>query len=133
MRRGAVLLGIPLILGTALAQTQPSSNNDSRISDESSEHIYSPKEGVKPPKVREWHDPEYPKGRRNSDTNGDVVLSVVVGRTGVPRDVTVVRSLRPDLDEIAVDAVKKWKFVPATRGGKPVASRIILEIPFRFN
>src|ERR1700686_463460 len=87
VRRGIGLFGIPLILGAAFAQTQPSKTH-SKMTDESSEHIYSPKEGIKPPKVREWHDPEYPKGTRNSDTNGEVVLWVVVGRAGVPREFT---------------------------------------------
>ena len=36
----------------------------------------------------------------------------------------------PDLDEAAIVAVRQWTFVPAMRGGKPVASRI--KMPFHF-
>ena len=56
---------------------------------------------------------------------------VTVGKDGLPHDVKVGQSLAPDLDKAAVDSVKKWKFVPAKKDGKPVPVRINVEVAFR--
>jgi len=61
---------------------------------------------------------------------GTVLLGLVVGSDGLPRDITVSRPLSPDFDAAAIDAVKKWKFSPATRDGKPVATAIKVEVNF---
>jgi protein TonB len=34
------------------------------------------------------------------------------------------------LDESAIEAVKKWRFIPAKRGETPVASSVIVPIIF---
>ena len=39
--------------------------------------------------------------------------------------------ISPELDQAAVEAVKKWQFDPATRRGKPVAVRISTEFDFQ--
>jgi TonB family protein len=113
MKRGIALLGLPLILGIAIAQSQPPAPPNSKTSDApdeaSAEHIYGPKDGVKPPKVTYWHDPEYPSKARNSRKEGTVVLSLVVGSNGLPREVKVGRSLSHDLDEAAMDVREKME------------------------
>jgi TonB family protein len=40
------------------------------------------------------------------------------------------RSLGHGLDEKAVETVKKWRFEPARKEGKPVASEINVEVYF---
>ena len=50
---------------------------------------------------------------------GPVVLQVVVDASGAVADVHVLRSL-PSYERAAVDAVRQWKFAPATRHGSPV-------------
>ena len=111
MKPGIIMLGLPLVLATAIAQSQSPATATSSAPDASSEasaeHIYGPKDGVKPPKVTYSHDPEYPKKARGSGKEGTVVLSLVVGSNGLPREVKVLRSLSPDLDEAATDAVKQ--------------------------
>jgi protein TonB len=37
------------------------------------------------------------------------------------------------LDESAIDAVEKWKFIPAKRGETPIASSVIVPIIFKLN
>ena len=59
------------------------------------------------------------------------IRSLIVGSDGLPRDIRVGRSLSPEFDESAIDAVKKWKFAPATKDGKPVAVEINIEINFK--
>ena len=59
-----------------------------------------------------------------------MTLWLVVGADGLPRDVAVKAPLSPALDAAAVDAVKKWKFSPATRNGKPVPVAIAVMVIF---
>ena len=58
--------------------------------------------------------------------------SVAGGWSGwISRDVKVARSLGMGLDQKAIEAVKKWKFEPALKDGKPVAVQINVEVNFR--
>jgi TonB family protein len=75
-------------------------------------------------------DPEYPKKESKAHRRGTVVLDLVVDADGLPRDIKVYLPLSPEFDEAALDAVKKWKFSPATRDGKPIATQIKVEVSF---
>jgi TonB family protein len=75
-------------------------------------------------------EPSYPNKERKARHRGTVVLGLVVGADGLPRDITVSRPLSRSFDEAAKDAVKTWKFSPATRDGKPVATSIQVEVSF---
>ena len=76
-------------------------------------------------------DPKYPKKESKARHRGAVILELVVDRDGMPRDIKVSRPLSPEFDEAAIDAVKKWKFSPAARDGKPIATEIKVEVDFR--
>ena len=86
--------------------------------------------GVKPPRAIYSPDPEYTDKARKERKEGDVVIMMVVGSDGLPRDLKIVRSLSADLDESAMNTVKKWKFAPGTKDGEPVAVEIVVEIAF---
>ena len=133
MKRGTVLFVLSMMLRLAIAQnqapatTEPKSSGTS--SDASAERIYGLKDGAKPPKVLSNPDPDWPEKERGKQ--GTVVLLLVVGSDGLPREIKVVRSLSPGLDNAAVEAVRKWKFAPGTKDGKPVAFKINVEVAFR--
>jgi hypothetical protein len=55
------------------------------------------------------------------------VLEVTVGADGLPKEVHVRRGLWPGLDQKAIAAVMQYRFLPATKKGKPIeASRNIM-------
>jgi TonB family protein len=80
---------------------------------------------VKPPRVVHTVDPRY------CGKNGTVVLWLVVGANGVPRNIKVTRSLDPKSDDEAVKTVQKWVFTPATKDGHPVAVLISVQVTLR--
>jgi TonB family protein len=67
--------------------------------------------------------PVYPaRAKADKDTlDGPVVLAVTVNEDGVPTEVHVMKSLRPDYDESALEAVQKWRWHPYLLNGNPVA------------
>jgi iron complex outermembrane recepter protein len=85
---------------------------------------------VKPPVVLHHVDAVYPPSALAERKDADVVLAVTVDADGHVSKVDVLESGGADLDEAAIVAAREWTFVPATRNGKPVASRI--KMPFHF-
>ncbi|MGH9521086.1 MAG: energy transducer TonB [Terriglobales bacterium] len=87
--------------------------------------------GVSAPRALFAPDPEYSEEARKAKYQGTVVLWVVVGPDGRPRDIRVQRTLGMGLDEKAIEAVRSWKFEPAKKDGQPVAVQINVEVNFR--
>ncbi|HTK94510.1 MAG TPA: energy transducer TonB [Terriglobales bacterium] len=87
--------------------------------------------GVSAPRALFSPDPEYSEEARKAKYQGVVVLWLIVGPDGRPRDMKVLRPLGMGLDQKAIEAVKQWKFEPAMKDGKPVAVQINVEVNFR--
>jgi periplasmic protein TonB len=87
--------------------------------------------GVSAPKTIYEPEPEYSEEARKAKYQGVVVLWVVIGPDGRPRDMRVQRSLGMGLDEKAMEAVKQWRFEPAKKDGQPVAVQVNIEVNFR--
>ncbi len=63
---------------------------------------------------------------------GPVTLRIVVMPDGRATQISVVQSPGLGLDEKAIEAVRNWKFRPASGpNGKPVATYVIIEVSFR--
>jgi protein TonB len=75
-------------------------------------------------------EPSFSDEARKSKQQGAVILLLVVGGDGHTYDISVGRSLGMGLDEKAVEAVARWRFKPATLNGRPVATRIAVEVDF---
>ena len=89
--------------------------------------------GVTAPLLITKVQPQYSEEARQTRVEGTVVLSVVVGADGVAHELTVLRSLRPDLDQKAIEAVSQWKFRPGQKDGQPVNVKATIEVNFRIN
>ncbi|HUP02487.1 MAG TPA: energy transducer TonB [Bryobacteraceae bacterium] len=85
---------------------------------------------VSQPKVSHKVEPEYSDEARKAKYQGTVVLYIEVDVNGKPTNIQVVRSLGMGLDEKAVEAVKKWTFVPGKRNGVPVKVMATVEVAF---
>ena len=87
--------------------------------------------GVTAPALLFKVEPEYSEEARKAKYQGTVVLYVEVDASGHARNLRVVRSLGLGLDEKAIEAVKKWKFKPGYKDGKPVTVAATIEVNFR--
>ena len=74
-------------------------------------------------------DPEYSDEARKSKIQGLVVLYIEVDARGQAARVSVRQGLGLGLDERAVEAVRRWKFRPGYRGGRPVTMSALWKSP----
>jgi len=86
--------------------------------------------GVSAPRAIDTPDPEYSEEARKAKYQGTVVLWLIVDPSGHPKDIRTSRSLGMGLDQKAIEAVKRWKFEPAMKDGRPVAVQINVEVNF---
>jgi TonB family protein len=74
--------------------------------------------------------PVYTDEARKNQIQGIVTLRIVVDETGVAKNIRVIRGLPDGLSEQAIEVVRKMKFRPAMKDGKPVSFPLLLEINF---
>lgn len=75
--------------------------------------------------------PQYPPEALRRGDQGTVVVRVDVDATGVPSGVSVLQhSGSRELDQAAMDAVRRWRFRPAQRDGQAIVGTV--DVPFDF-
>lgn len=75
--------------------------------------------------------PAYPAESRRRGEEGRTLLRVRVLADGSPEEVHLhLGSGFERLDQAAIDAVRRWKFVPAQQGGSAIAAWVIVPIQF---
>jgi TonB family protein len=74
---------------------------------------------------------EFSDEARRQKYQGVCIVSIIVDARGYPVNPRVTRSLGMGLDEKALEAVQRYRFKPAMKDGKPVASFVSVEINFR--
>lgn len=78
--------------------------------------------------------PTIPDELRGEALAKTFVAEFRVGMDGMPDEIKVAQSTgNRDLDRIALETAKRWRFKPATRDGQPIESRIRLHIEFQVN
>jgi len=92
---------------------------------------FLPGGGVSAPQLIYDPEPEYSEEARKQKYQGVVVLQVIVGEDGRPRDVRIARSVGLGLDEKAQEAVRQWRFAPGIMNGRPVAVLVNIQVNFR--
>jgi len=76
--------------------------------------------------------PHYPRFAREACIEGTVVLRALIHRDGSLSGIRVLRYV-PGVTAAAVEAVRKWKFRPATLEGEPVRTYYNLAVNFRLD
>lgn len=75
--------------------------------------------------------PSYPLLSRRLREQGTVMLRVYVQPTGLPADIELKQSSgHARLDEVALNTVKRWRFVPARQNDTAVAGWVVVPITF---
>jgi protein TonB len=75
--------------------------------------------------------PDYPPGLLQKEIEGTVSVRVLVGIDGRVREAQVVSATHPDFGKAAVkQAIRHWRFSPATRDGVPVEDWQTLNVRF---
>ena len=92
---------------------------------------YRPGSGIMPPRLLREIKADYTDAARRAGITGEVLLEIVVRRDGTVGEVRIVRGLSGGLSERAVDAVRQWRFTPATRHGSPVDVLVEVGVEFK--
>lgn len=87
---------------------------------------------IAPAKPKSAIKPEYPPASRRDGEQGDVKLEIEVDERGLPSSARVVSSSGwQRLDEAALKAVRKARFIPAKSEGGNVPSKAVITLSFR--
>jgi periplasmic protein TonB len=86
-------------------------------------------DGVTAPSVLSMAQPRFPERALLQGASGTVV-ETVVDVEGRPHPACVVDKLDRDLEQESLATVRRWRFAPARRGGKPVAALITIGLSY---
>jgi TonB family protein len=85
---------------------------------------------VKEPQLLTRVLPQYPMLARQSHTQGDVTLQIVVDKSGNVADGKVI-SGPPTLRQAALDAVRRWKYEAPTLDGQSIMVQMLVTVRFQ--
>jgi periplasmic protein TonB len=122
--------GGPHGVGTGQNGTFGPGNGDGAWGPGDGNNIYMAGNGVLAPTLVFAPEPEFSDEARRQKYQGVCIMSVIVDTHGNPQNIHVTRSLGMGLDEKAMEAVRRYKFKPGTKDGKPVPVRIQVEVDF---
>jgi TonB family protein len=86
---------------------------------------------VKAPVVVARVEPKYSEAARKGRIGGVVMVEMIFTKDGKVEDVRLLRSVLSSLDLAVMDAVRQWKFQPATIDGQPVS--VVFNLTLRFS
>lgn len=75
--------------------------------------------------------PNYPKIARLAKKEGKVILQATIDIDGIPKNITATTDLGYGLEDAAIVAFKKSRYIPAKKNGIPIASSVEIEFEFR--
>jgi protein TonB len=75
-------------------------------------------------------EPIYPELAIKARVQGKVTLKITVDQEGNVTDASVIKG-HPLLDDVAINAVRQWKYSPTILNGKPIS--VTAEVTVLFN
>jgi len=73
---------------------------------------------------------DFPMEAPEAGLNGLIMIRVLVGEDGNPVEALISQGLHPDLDQAALDAAMKGRYLPAREGEIP--REMWISVPFRY-
>jgi tol-pal system protein YbgF len=92
--------------------------------------VYKPGGAVTMPVLVKEAKPQYTAEAKRAKIQGTVILECVVLTDGRVGHCGVTRSLDPGLDQEAIKSAQRWTFKPGIKDGRPVQTRITIELTF---
>jgi len=83
------------------------------------------------PEVLSKFDPAYPGELMKDGVQGTVILTAIIRSDGSVGNIAVAKSLDPQLDRNAVEALSHWLFRPALKDGQAIDLEAVITVPFR--
>ncbi|HHM23643.1 MAG TPA: energy transducer TonB, partial [Bacteroidetes bacterium] len=74
---------------------------------------------------------KYPEKAFENKTEGTVIVKALIDKRGKVKATRIVKSLSPECDKAAVKALKKSRWRPALKNGKPVTASVSIPIVFK--
>jgi protein TonB len=93
--------------------------------------VFTVGNGVTAPELISKVEPQYSEEARKAKFSGSVLLSIIINTDGKAEEIRVVKSVGMGLDEMAIEAVQKWRFRPGKNKGVAVKVRAEVEVNFR--
>lgn len=85
---------------------------------------------VQAPKVVLRVEPDYTEDARKARLQGIVIIEAIIDTEGNVTQARILKGLAGGLDRSALEAVRKWKFEPGRKDGRPVP--VIFDLMVRF-
>jgi len=82
------------------------------------------------PVIIDGPQPRYTETGRRAGVQGTVIVEAIINEQGRVTDLRILKTLPMGLDQAAVDAVRSWRFKPATLAGKAVKVFYTLTVNF---
>lgn len=119
--------GLVFVRASDCQSTDEKSKN---VSADASDPVYELGAGITRPKLIHYVEPSFSTKGKEAFVEGTVEVSIVVNTRGIPSDLQIVKGLNAEEDRSALEALKQWRFEPATKDKKPVKVRLRVEVSF---
>jgi outer membrane biosynthesis protein TonB len=86
--------------------------------------------GLAPPAIVRQAVPQWPRGL-GPPPNRDAVLAIVINEKGLVESARMTRVVHRTYDQLLLNAVSTWAYVPAQLAGEPVKFRKVMKLTFR--
>jgi TonB family protein len=75
--------------------------------------------------------PEYPPALLGKSASGSATIALSISPTGAVLDPMVKEATLPEFGESAIKAIRRWRFLPRVKDGKPVPTKVELPLFFK--
>ena len=121
-------LTLALIVALALwpQSATPAPQDAGQDCGQHADRVYTTREVDEKAKITRRPEPAYPARLRRKRLSGEVKLRMVLRPDGRVADIEILESSHEAFSEASIEAAKKFRFEPATKGGCPVAQSAVI-------